>query len=136
MRTRSFQRRVQLPRSMTAARRGLTALIGAFVLLLCLQPAASSAAVANFSCTLLAPNTWCRHGTWHNYNSMGVSYPGTGSIQVCARMVRRSGGGVYASVCGTNAASSSFARCNCGGLWNDIRHSAPNNRNLKGWGGY
>lgn len=125
-----------MSRPTRGAKRGLAVLIGALVLMFGVQPAASSAATANFSCTLLAPNTWCRHGTWHNYYAMGVTYPGSGSITVCARMVRRTGGGVYTSVCGTNAASSSFPRCNCGGLWNDIRHSAPNARNLKGWGAY
>lgn len=125
-----------MSRSMSKVRLAFSVLVSSLALALCIQPTVSEAAVANFSCTLLAPNTWCRHGTWHNYNGMGVSYPGTGSIPVCARMVRRVGGGVYRSVCGTNAASSGFARCNCGGLWNDIRHSAPNNRNLKGWGAY
>lgn len=125
-----------MSRSSKLVRKGLMVLAGTFVLLFCVQPAVSSAAVANFSCTLLAPNSWCRHGTWHNYNAMGVSYPGSGSIWVCARMVRRTGGGVYANVCGTNAAASNFARCNCGGLWNDIAHSAPNARNLHGWGAY
>lgn len=116
-------------------RSALAVVVSALVMLLAVPPQAN-AAIAHFSCTLLAPYTWCRHGTWHNYNAMGVNYPGSGSIVVCARMVRRVGGGVYTNVCGTNSAVSNFPRCNCGGLWNDIAHRAPNARNLKGWGAY
>lgn len=113
----------------------ITIVLGVVTSLTIAAPPAS-AAVANFSCTLLAPNTWCRHSQWHNYNGQGVTYPGTATIPVCTRMVKRLGGGVYASACGTNSVSNSFARCNCGGLWHDIRHSGPNARNLKGVGTY
>ena len=125
-----------MSRPRQSLRYGLVALIGAIVLLVSAPPPPAPAAKAHFYCTLLAPNTWCRHGTWHNYYAMAVIYPGTGNIPVCSRMVRRLGGGVYASICATNSASSNFGRCNCGGLWDDIKHGAPNDRNLRGWGAY
>lgn len=124
-----------MSRPLITVKAALAVLFGTLTLLLAI-PSQAPASVASFSCTLLAPNTWCRHPVWHNYYAMGVSYPGSGTIPVCARMVRVVAGGVYASVCGNNHATANFARCNCGGLWNDIKHSGPNARNLNGWGAF
>lgn len=100
------------------------------------EPPRAEAATANFTCSLLAPNKWCRHGVWHNYYASGAVYNAGGGLNVCSRVVRRVAGGVYASICGPNAVGMSFARCNCGGLWADVKHTGGVNRNIHGWGSY
>lgn len=100
------------------------------------EPIQSEAATANFTCSLLAPNTWCRHGVWHNYYASGAHYNAGGGLQVCSRVVKRVGGGVYAGICGPNSVGQVFGACNCGGLWADVKHTGGVNRNIHGWGSY
>lgn len=100
------------------------------------EPTPTRAATANFTCSLLAPNTWCRHGVWHNYYASGAKYNAGGGLNVCSRVVRRLTGGVYASACAPNQVNMVFGACNCGGLWADVKHTGSVNRNIHGWGAY